>query len=49
LARGCGAFAPLALLVWILQSALIRAEERLREEIVGGEYLRYKSAVCRWL
>lgn len=44
-----GAFAPLPLLVWILQSSFIRAEERLLEEIFGGEYLRYKSAVCRWL
>jgi protein-S-isoprenylcysteine O-methyltransferase Ste14 len=44
-----GAFVPLPLLVWILQSSFIRTEERLLEEIFGGEYLRYKSAVRRWL
>jgi protein-S-isoprenylcysteine O-methyltransferase Ste14 len=44
-----GAFVPLPLLVWILQSSFIRTEERLLEEIFGGEYLSYKSAVRRWL
>jgi len=44
-----GAFVPLPLLVWILQSSFIRTEERVLEEIFGGEYLRYKAAVRRWL
>ncbi|HYC09939.1 MAG TPA: isoprenylcysteine carboxylmethyltransferase family protein [Steroidobacteraceae bacterium] len=44
-----GAFVPLPLLVWILQSSFIRTEERVLEEIFGGEYLRYKVAVRRWL
>jgi protein-S-isoprenylcysteine O-methyltransferase Ste14 len=44
-----GAFVPVPLLVWILQSSFIRTEERLLEEIFGGEYLRYKAAVRRWL
>jgi len=44
-----GAFVPLPPFVWILHSGFIRAEERLLEEIFGGEYLRYKTEVRRWL
>lgn len=44
-----GAFVSLPLLVWILHSSFLRAEERPLEEIFGGEYLRYKSAVRRSL
>jgi protein-S-isoprenylcysteine O-methyltransferase Ste14 len=44
-----GAFLPLPLLVWILQSGYIEAEERFLEELFGGDYLRYKSLVRRWM
>ena len=40
---------PLPLLVWILQSGYIEAEERFLEELFGGDYLRYKSLVRRWM
>jgi protein-S-isoprenylcysteine O-methyltransferase Ste14 len=44
-----GAFLPLPLLVWILRSGYIQAEERFLEELFGGDYLRYKNLVRRWM
>jgi protein-S-isoprenylcysteine O-methyltransferase Ste14 len=44
-----GAFVPLPLLVWILQSGYIDAEERFLEQLFGAEYQRYKSDVRRWI
>jgi protein-S-isoprenylcysteine O-methyltransferase Ste14 len=44
-----GALVPLPLFVWIMEHGYIRPEERFLEEIFGSNYLRYKSAVPRWL
>jgi protein-S-isoprenylcysteine O-methyltransferase Ste14 len=44
-----GAFVPLPLFVWIIESGYIRAEERFLAEIFGNDYLHYTHAVRRWL
>ena len=44
-----GAFVPLPLFVWILESGYIRAEEHLLAETFGSEYLQYTERVRRWL
>lgn len=44
-----GAFLPLPLLVWLLQSGYIRGEERFLEELFGDDYRRYRSRVRRWV
>jgi protein-S-isoprenylcysteine O-methyltransferase Ste14 len=44
-----GAFLPLPPFVWILHRVYIDAEERFLEDLFGGEYVRYKSLVRRWI
>jgi len=44
-----GALLPLPLFVCIIDRGYIRAEERFLEEIFGGDYAHYRSAVRRWL
>jgi protein-S-isoprenylcysteine O-methyltransferase Ste14 len=44
-----GAFLPVPLLIWILQTQFIRGEERFLEEIFEARYLDYKQRVRRWL
>jgi protein-S-isoprenylcysteine O-methyltransferase Ste14 len=44
-----GAFLPVPLFVWIIDRGYVRAEERFLEQIFGGDYSRYRSAVRRWL
>jgi protein-S-isoprenylcysteine O-methyltransferase Ste14 len=44
-----GAFLPLPVFVWILQSHYVRGEERFLEGIFGTRYLEYKRTVRRWI
>jgi protein-S-isoprenylcysteine O-methyltransferase Ste14 len=44
-----GAFLPLPLFVWVIQTRFIAGEERFLEEIFGQQYLAYKRRVRRWL
>jgi protein-S-isoprenylcysteine O-methyltransferase Ste14 len=36
-------------LVWIWDRSFIVAEERVLEDVFGGEYTQYKSSVRRWI
>jgi protein-S-isoprenylcysteine O-methyltransferase Ste14 len=44
-----GAFLPIPVFVWIIQTQFIAGEERFLEEIFGAQYLAYKGRVRRWL
>ena len=44
-----GAFLPIPVFVWIIQTRFIVGEERFLEEIFGEQYLAYKGRVRRWL
>jgi len=44
-----GAFLPIPLFVWVIQSQFIHGEERFMEAAFGGAYLDYKRRVRRWL
>ena len=44
-----GAFAPIPLFAWILQTTFVKGEERFLEQLFGARYLDYKRAVRRWL
>ena len=44
-----GAWLPLPIFIWILQTQFINGEERFLEEIFGAPYLDYKKRVRRWL
>jgi protein-S-isoprenylcysteine O-methyltransferase Ste14 len=44
-----GAFLPIPVFVWIIQTRFIAGEERFLEEIFGEEYLALKRRVRRWI
>jgi protein-S-isoprenylcysteine O-methyltransferase Ste14 len=44
-----GAFLPIPVFVWIIQTRFIVGEEHFLEEIFGEQYLAYKGRVRRWL
>ena len=44
-----GPWLPIPFFVWIIRANFILGEERFLEELLGQQYLAYKSRVRRWL
>jgi protein-S-isoprenylcysteine O-methyltransferase Ste14 len=44
-----GAFMPVPVFAWIIQTWFVAGEERFLEQIFGEQYLAYKRAVRRWI
>jgi protein-S-isoprenylcysteine O-methyltransferase Ste14 len=44
-----GAFTPIPIFVWIIQTQFIEGEERFLAEIFGEQYRDYQRRVRRWL